>query len=53
MDWGWKKNEFTIIVNKDKDPELIDYLGRVSQMFNIPFELKKCTTSNKVVYFAF
>jgi hypothetical protein len=47
-----RKNEFTIIVNKDKDPELLDYLGKMSQIFNIPFEIKK-STSKSAVYFKF
>lgn len=47
-----RKNEFTIIVNKDKDPELLDYLGKMSQIFNIPFEIKS-STSKSAVYFKF
>lgn len=47
-----RKNEFTIIVNKEKDPELLVYLGNMSQIFNIPFEIKK-STSESAVYFKF
>ena len=47
-----RKNEFTIIVNKEKDPELLVYLGNMAQIFNIPFEIKK-STSESAVYFKF
>ena len=48
-----RKGEFTITVNKEKDPEIIEYLGYMSQMYNIPFEVKASETCKKVVYFKF
>jgi hypothetical protein len=47
-----RKHSFTILVNKDEEPELLHYLGRISEIKNIPFELKK-STSDKIVEFAF
>lgn len=48
-----RKNEFTITVNKEEDLEIIEYLGYISQMFNIPFEMKQSGDSKKVIYFRF
>jgi replicative DNA helicase len=47
-----RKQAFTILVNKDEEPELLHYLGMIAQMKNIPFELKK-SDSPKIVEFAF
>ena len=47
-----RKSAFTILVNKEEEPELLHYLGRIAQMKNIPFELKK-SDSAKIVEFAF
>jgi hypothetical protein len=48
-----RMNEFTITVNKEEDPEIIEYLGYISQMFNIPFEMKQSEDCKKVIYFKF
>ena len=47
-----RKQRFTILVNKEEEPELLHYLGMIAQMKNIPFELKK-SDSPKIVEFAF
>lgn len=47
-----RKQAFTILVNKEKEPEILEYLGMIAQMKNIPFELKK-SDSPKIVEFAF
>jgi hypothetical protein len=47
-----RKQAFTILVNKEEEPELLHYLGMIAQMKNIPFELKK-SDSPKIVEFAF
>jgi hypothetical protein len=47
-----RKQAFTILVNKEEEPELLHYLGMIAQMKNIPFELKK-SDSSKIVEFAF
>jgi hypothetical protein len=47
-----RKQSFTILVNKEEEPEILEYLGRIAQMKNIPFELKK-SDSPKIVEFAF
>lgn len=47
-----RQSAFTILVNKDEEPELLAYLGRIAEMRNIDFELKK-STSKKIVEFAF
>jgi hypothetical protein len=43
---------FTILVNKDEEPEILHYLGRLAEMRGIPFKLKG-STSKKIVEFAF
>jgi hypothetical protein len=43
---------FTILVNKEEEPEILEYLGVIAQMKNIPFELKK-SDCPKIVEFAF
>ena len=48
-----RKSSFTIIVNKEKDQEILTYLGRIADMLNIPFELKQHETSKSCVYFSF
>ncbi len=45
-----RKQVFTILVNKEEEPELLH--GMIAQMKNIPFELKK-SDSPKIVEFAF
>ena len=47
-----RKQAFTILINKEEEPELLHYLGMIAQMKNIPFELKK-SDSPKIVEFAF
>jgi len=47
-----RKSALTILVNKEEEPEILEYLGMVAQMKNIPFELKK-SESPKIVEFAF
>ena len=47
-----RKQAFTILVNKEEEPELLQYLGMIAEMKNIPFELKK-SDSPKIVEFAF
>ena len=47
-----RKQAFTILVNKEEEPEILEYLGMIAQMKNIPFELKK-SDSPKIVEFAF
>ena len=47
-----RKQAFTILVNKEEEPEILEYLGMVAQMKNIPFELKK-SDSPKIIEFAF
>lgn len=47
-----RKKAFTILVNKEEEPELLHYLGMIAQMKNIPFELKK-SDCPKIVEFAF
>ena len=44
--------EFTVLVNKGEEPEILDYLGKIAQIKNIPFKLKK-STCEKIVEFAF
>ena len=48
-----RKREFTITINKEKDPEIIEYLGYMSQFYNIPFDIEHSSTSKKVIYFKF
>jgi hypothetical protein len=36
-----RKNAMTILVNENEEPEILDYLGKISQMFGVPFDLKK------------
>lgn len=48
-----RKSQFTIIVNKEKDKEIIEYLGYMAQMFNIPFDITHSKNSKKVLYFRF
>lgn len=47
-----RSNSFTILVNKEEEPEILEYLGRLSSMLNIDFELKK-STCDKIVEFTF
>lgn len=47
-----RSNSFTILVNKTEEPEILDYLGKMSLIMNIDFELKK-STSDKIVEFSF
>ena len=47
-----RKQAFTILVNKEEEPELLHYLGMIAQIKKIPFELKK-SDSLKIVEFAF
>ncbi len=47
-----RKQAFTILINKEEEPELLHYLGMIAQMKGIPFELKK-SDSPKIVEFAF
>jgi hypothetical protein len=47
-----RSNSFTILVNKYEEPEILDYLGKMSQIMNIDFELKK-STSDKIIEFSF
>jgi len=48
-----RQNEFTIIVNTDKDKEILFYLGRIAEMTSVEFEIKKHDTCKSVVYFKF
>lgn len=48
-----RQNEFTIIVNTEKDEEILFYLGRIAEMMNLEFEIKKHGTCKSVVYFKF
>lgn len=47
-----RSSAFTILVNKEEEPEILTYLGRIAEMRNLDFELKK-STSKKIVEFAF
>lgn len=47
-----RSQAFTILVNKEEEPELLTYLGRIAEMMSIPFELKK-SDSPKIVEFKF
>jgi len=47
-----RSSAFTILVNKEEEPELLTYLGRIAEMRNLNFELKK-STCKKIVEFAF
>ena len=47
-----KSKAFSIIVNKIEEPEILNYLGRISTMMGVPFKLTK-TTSKKCVNFNF
>lgn len=47
-----RSNSMTILVNKYEEPELLDYLGKLSTVMNIEFQLNK-STSKKIVEFAF
>ena len=47
-----RSSALTILVNKEEEPEILNYLGRLAEMMNIPFELKK-STSDKIVEFKF
>jgi intein/homing endonuclease len=42
----------TILVNTYEEPEILDYLGKMSTVMNIEFELVK-STSDKIVEFRF
>lgn len=47
-----RSDSFTILVNKEEEPELLNYLGRIAEMRGLNFELKrpKC---QKIIEFAF
>lgn len=47
-----RKGCMTILVNKEEEPEILQYLGRIAQMRNIDFKLVK-TDSKKVIQFRF
>ena len=47
-----RKQAFTILVNKEEEPELLHYLGMIAEMRNIPFELKK-VSCEKIIEFRF
>jgi len=47
-----RQSGLTILVNKYEEPEILHYLGRFAEMYNIPFELVK-STSDKIVEFRF
>jgi hypothetical protein len=47
-----RSSSFTILVNKEEEPEILEYLGMIAQMKKIPFELKK-SDSAKIIEFAF
>ena len=47
-----RSSAFTILVNKEEEPEILEYLGMIAQMKNIEFELKK-SDSDKIIEFAF
>jgi phage anti-repressor protein len=47
-----RQSSFTILVNKEEEPEILAYLGRLAQIKNIDFDLRK-STCNKIVEFAF
>jgi hypothetical protein len=47
-----RKQAFTILVNKEEEPELLHYLGMIAEMRNIPFELKK-VSCEKIIEFKF
>ena len=47
-----RKQEFTILVNKEEEPEILHYLGRIAQMKGIDFDFKK-STCDKIVEFRF
>ena len=36
-----RKSSMTILVNQDEEPEVLDYLGKMSQIFNVPFDIKQ------------
>jgi hypothetical protein len=47
-----RKKAFTILVNKEEEPELLHYLGMIAQMKNIPFDLKE-VSCKKIIEFRF
>ena len=47
-----RQQEFTILVNKEEEPEILQYLGRIAEMKGIDFDFKK-STSKKIVEFRF
>jgi len=47
-----RSNAFTILVNKEEEPEILSYLGRIAEMRNLNFELKK-PACKKIIEFAF
>ena len=47
-----RQSSFTILVNKEEEPEILTYLGRLAQIKNIEFDLRK-STCKKIVEFAF
>ena len=36
-----RQQEMTILVNTKEEPEILDYLGKMSQLFNIPFDINE------------
>jgi hypothetical protein len=47
-----RSESFTIIVNTEEEPEILSYLGRISQFHNIPFKIIK-PKCKKVIEFRF
>lgn len=47
-----RQQEFTILVNKEEEPEILHYLGRIAEMKGIDFDFKK-STCDKIVEFRF
>ena len=36
-----RQNAMSILVNTDEEPEILEYLGKISQVFGVDFDLKK------------
>ena len=36
-----RQNAMSILVNEEEEPEILDYLGKMAQMFGVHFDLKK------------
>ena len=47
-----RQNCLTILVNKEEEPEILQYLGRIAEIKNIPFKLAK-STCDKIIEFRF